>query len=103
MQQLNAKKNRKSETPRTWFRSNRVYLMGNGAWYFRTREGVEIGPYETEFEAEVEAGLLIELLKNVEPDEMKLEVIREFVLDAFVMGQSLTPIFKDDNVEAATA
>ena len=94
----NQKAQRRDEAPRTWFRSERVYLLEANAWYFRTREGVEIGPYDSEFEAQVEAGLLKQLIKNVQSDEQKLEIIREFVLDSFAMGQSLNPIFNEDNV-----
>lgn len=81
---------RSNEQPRTWFRSERVYHM-NGAWFFRTREGVDLGPYESQSEAEVEAGLLRELLRGEE--RSALGVIREFVVDAFAMGRPLRPSF----------
>lgn len=95
---VSKKRFRRDEAPRTWFRSERVYLLSDNNWYFRTREGVEIGPYDSKFEAEIEAGLLGELIKNSQLSEEKLDVIREFVLDAFAMGQSLTPIFEEENV-----
>ena len=38
------------------------------------------------------------LLEQEKLSEEKLDVIREFVLDAFAMGQSLTPIFEEENV-----
>jgi hypothetical protein len=84
---------RENERPKTWFRSDRVFLS-DGNWFFHTREGVDVGPYETQFEAEIEAGMLKELLRErgVESDECIL-VIREFVLDSYAMGRPLTPNF----------
>lgn len=99
MQQAeNNKSARRNEQPRTWFRSDRVYLMQQDQsqqdqWYFRTREGVEIGPYDSQFEAEIEAGLLRELIKGVIDPEKKRKIIREFVLDSFAMGHKLNPLF----------
>ena len=48
---------RQNEQSRTWFRSDRVFLS-DGKWFFHTREGVDVGPYESQFEAEIEAGML---------------------------------------------
>ena len=45
---------RQNEETRTWFRSDRVFLS-DGKWFFHTREGVDLGPYESQFEAEIEA------------------------------------------------
>jgi hypothetical protein len=83
---------RSNERPQTWFRSERVFLS-DGNWYFHTREGVDVGPYDTQFEAEIEAGMLKELLRERagEPDAMA--IIREFVLDSYVMGRPLAPSF----------
>lgn len=89
---------RSNEQPRTWFRSERVFLS-NGKWYFHTREGVDVGPYDTQFEAEIEAGMLKELLRERLGTseglygEGALDVIREFVLDSYVMGRPLAPSF----------
>lgn len=89
---------RSNEQPRTWFRSDRVFLS-NGQWYFHTREGVDVGPYDTQFEAEIEAGMLKELLRERLGTheglcgEHALDVIREFVLDSYVMGRPLAPSF----------
>lgn len=69
--------------------------MDANAWYFRTREGVEIGPYESQFDAEVEAGLLKEMLKNLPSDEEKIALIKEFVLDSFALGHNLSPQFRE--------
>jgi len=84
---------RDKEKPRTWFRSERVFLS-DGQWFFHTREGVDVGPYESQFEAEIEAGMLKELLRErATSGEGCLSVIREFVLDSYAMGRPLTPNF----------
>ena len=83
---------RKDEEVRTWFRSDRVFLQEQGSWFFRTREGVEIGPYETRFEAEIEAGLLKELLQNAESEDSRQAVVTEFISDGLAMGHELTPL-----------
>jgi hypothetical protein len=51
---------RAGERRHTGNRSERVFTS-NGQWYFRTREGVDVGPYESQFEAEIEAAILKEL------------------------------------------
>lgn len=82
---------RTNEMARTWFRSERVFLS-DGRWYFHTREGVDVGPYDSQFEAEIEAGMLKELLRE-RPGTAALDVIREFVLDSYAMGRPLAPSF----------
>lgn len=95
---MNAARN--NETPRTWFRSDRVFLS-DGRWFFHTREGVDVGPYDSQFEAEIEAGMLKELLRE---RGLKgagcMSVIREFVLDSYAMGRPLTPNFTHSTSEA---
>ncbi len=84
---------RRHESNKTWFRSERVFLT-EGQWYFHTREGVDLGPYPSQFEAEIEAGMLKELLKTEEKKgEEALSVIREFVLDSYAIGRPLAPNF----------
>jgi len=80
---------------RLWFRSSRVFAS-NEFWYFHTREGVDMGPYDSQFEAEIEAEMLKELLQEATAPESAVGVIREFVLDSFDMGRPLAP-----NVKAA--
>lgn len=87
---------RKDESPRTWFRSDRVFLS-DGQWFFHTREGVDVGPYESQFEAEIEAGMLKELLRERgQGGHNSMAVIREFVLDSYAMGRPLTPNFNQE-------
>ena len=84
---------RQHESNKTWFRSERVFLT-EGQWYFHTREGVDLGPYPSQFEAEIEAGMLKELLKSErKKGEEALSVIREFVLDSYSIGRPLSPNF----------
>ncbi len=83
---------RKQEDQKTWFRSERVFLT-EGDWYFHTREGVDLGPYPSQFEAEIEAGMLKELLKTTDRGEPALSVIREFVLASYAIGRPLAPNF----------
>jgi hypothetical protein len=71
---------RRNEVQRTWFRSERIFRF-NSDWYFHTQEGVDVGPFKTEFEAQVEASILKKMLRE-QPPELALERIREFVLDA---------------------
>ncbi len=85
---------RANEQTRTWFRSERVFLS-DGRWFFHTREGVDVGPYDSQFEAEIEAGMLKELLRERGADQGALAVIREFVLESYTLGRPLTPAFAD--------
>lgn len=87
---------RKSEPRRNWFRSGRVYLRDTQCWYFRTREGIDLGPYESQFEAEVESGLLREMIKEIEDEGDRRAVIRQFVLDSHQVGHTLKPLFEDE-------
>ncbi|MFU8815813.1 MAG: DUF6316 family protein [Pseudomonadales bacterium] len=79
---------RSSEAPQTWFRSERLFAS-NGKWFFHTREGVDVGPYDSQFEAEIEAAMLKELLLGRTPGEEAKAVIREFVLESYAMGRPL--------------
>ena len=85
---------RKNEQLRIWFRSERVFPSGRDEWYFQTREGVDVGPYDSQFEAEVEAGLLKELLKQAPGGSAVMNIIRDFVLDSYAMGRPLNPNFR---------
>ena len=64
---------RNNEKKQTWFRSERVFNC-NGEWYFHTREGIDVGPYLSQFDASVDAALLIQKLRQ-SSDEDALEVI----------------------------
>ena len=51
------------EEARTWFRSDR-FFRSNDNWYFHTREGTAVGPYRSRFDAEIDAGRLLALLRD---------------------------------------
>jgi len=85
---------RKTDTSRRlWFRSSRIFAS-DGKWYFHTREGIDMGPYDSQFEAEIEAEMLKELLQDGARAGDAAEVIREFVLGSFEMGRRLAPTVK---------
>ncbi len=68
-----------------WERGDRVFYK-DGEWFFQTRERIDVGPYKSQFEAEVEAGLLKELLAGV-TDANRLEaIVRGFVIDSQPVG-----------------
>lgn len=70
--------NRNNEPSKTWFRSDR-FFRSDERWYFYTREGISVGPYRTRFEAEIDAGMLLSLLRDT-PTEQTHRVIRDFLL-----------------------
>jgi len=79
---------RRNESRKTWFRSERVFNC-NGQWYFHTREGIDVGPYESQLEAEIEATMLKELIKSSSVDGEALTVLRDFILESFTLGRPL--------------
>ncbi len=81
--------NRRNESARTWFRSHRIF-RANEAWYFHTREGIDVGPFRSEFEAQVEASILKHVLKRAPSSKDAISAIREFILDAQTISADLT-------------
>ena len=71
---------RKNEPVRTRFRSHRIF-RSDEMWYFHTREGIDVGPFSSEFEAQVEASILKNVLKSA-ASRHGIAAIREFLLDA---------------------
>jgi Domain of unknown function (DUF6316) len=71
---------RKGEPPGgRHFRSSDRFLMANGAWYFTTREGIDVGPFQTRPDAVKACDRLIELLRTVaHPDEAR-KTIEDFI------------------------
>ena len=69
---------RKGESPRTWFRSDRVFRAG-GEWFFHTREGVALGPYEKRSEANADAERLTAILAEASAQEAR-DIVMAFVL-----------------------
>jgi uncharacterized protein DUF6316 len=50
-------------------------------WYFRTREGMMLGPYADKFDAELSASLLVARLAQLEEGKDPAAVIQAFELD----------------------
>ena len=80
---------RKNETQRPWFRSERVF-RSNGSSYFHTREGIDVGPFQSLFEAQVESSILKNILAQAKTRDGALSAIREFLLDARTASSDLS-------------
>ena len=52
---------RENEASQIWLRRDRIFLEGD-VWFFHTREGIEVGPYEGMIEACEDAEMLTLLL-----------------------------------------
>jgi hypothetical protein len=77
---VNGYRMRLGELARQWLRRERVFERG-GHWYFRTREGIDVGPYASRFEAEIEADILVARLAR-ETTLPPARVIRAFILES---------------------
>ena len=71
---------RRNETPRTWFRSERLF-RSDGDWFILTREGIAVGPYADKFAAQVDAEVLKSMLIGLEELEAR-QIIKEFMLES---------------------
>lgn len=69
--------NRRDETPKTWFRSHRVFRV-DGEWFIHTREGIAVGPYNDRFAADVDAEMLKSLLVGIGEAEA-INIIEKFM------------------------
>lgn len=63
---------------RLYFRSSRIVVRHDGV-FVRTREGVELGPFDSVFAAEVEAELLVSALARLGPGADTVAGVRAFV------------------------
>jgi len=86
---------RKDEDPRLWYRSERIF-RSDGRWYFHTREGIAVGPYVSQFEAEVESSLLTKRLRKEDDRETMVRIIQEFVWESVSLPTSLDNGFFTD-------
>lgn len=59
--------NRTGEEGNTPNRSRRFFQRGD-YWYYRTREGVDIGPFDSQNEAEAGASEFIDFIIHAEPE-----------------------------------
>lgn len=76
-----AMEHRRNEPARTWFRSHRIFRSDSN-WYFHTREGIDVGPFASEFEAQIEASILKSMLKEASSARDAVATVRQFQLDA---------------------
>ncbi len=58
--------NRTGEQGSTPTRNSR-FLKKNGYWYYTTREGMEVGPFDTQSEAESGVSAYIDFILHAEP------------------------------------
>lgn len=79
---------RKSEQDGVYFRSNRFYKI-NRKYYCSTREGVEIGPYDSKDEADID---LIRFIRRVEKNELKSPPKRLFY-KAILLSQTMNKTY----------
>jgi len=54
---------RKNEDAKSWFRSDRFFII-NSQWYFNTREGQNVGPFESIEHAQKSVPLFLDTLQN---------------------------------------
>ncbi|TDJ24316.1 MAG: hypothetical protein E2O54_05625 [Gammaproteobacteria bacterium] len=85
---------RTKEEKRTWFRAERIFNC-NGEWYFHTREGIDVGPYDSQLEADIEAAMLRELIRHASVQGEALSVLKDFILESFTMGRPLNVMVSD--------
>ena len=68
---------RRGERSKSWFRADRFYSEDD-AWFFSTREGVDVGPYETHEIAQREAQRLIKMVAATPNPVAAALLIHEF-------------------------
>ncbi len=71
-------KRRTGEPPKTHYRADDRCFQSNGAWYFSTRECIDVGPYPTRQSAEYAIAKLTNLLSGVQGSDAASKVINEF-------------------------
>lgn len=77
---MKLRKSDKAAAAKRVARSTRFMHTDDG-WYFRTREGVMLGPYEEEFDAEISASLLVAALAQLDPAADATAAIQRFMRD----------------------
>ncbi len=68
---------RKGEECKTWIRSERFFTV-DGAWFFSTREGIDVGPYTTKVDTRKEERRLVKLLATTPNPTEAVLLIHEF-------------------------
>ena len=57
------------------------FVQTDDGWFFRTREGIMLGPYGNQFDAELSASLLVAQLAQAEPGTDTAAMIQRFMTD----------------------
>jgi uncharacterized protein DUF6316 len=70
---------RRGEAPWHHHRTDRSFNRHDN-WFFRTREGIDAGPYPTHERAEIAASQLAIMLDGITDMEITAQFIREFML-----------------------
>jgi hypothetical protein len=68
---------RKGEPKKVWFRTGRIFSVGN-AFFVATREGVDVGPYNSEHEAIRDSKRLSKFLAQNDGSISAAQLIHEF-------------------------
>ena len=71
---------RKEDATNDRVRTPRYFETDEG-WFFRTREGIAIGPYRTEFDAEISSSLLTARLAQLDDESKSVATIHAFIRD----------------------
>ncbi len=57
------------------------FVQTDEGWFFRTREGIMLGPYADQFDAELSASLLVAQLAQADPGTDTAALIQRFMTD----------------------
>jgi len=68
---------RDGERSKQWFRANRAFCVST-SWYFSTREGVQVGPFESKDETESAIVELCGILNEISDPLASVLAIHEF-------------------------
>ena len=68
---------RGGETYKRWYRAERFFQV-DGVWFFATREGIDVGPFDSEADAKNHERQLVSLLIKAKSVEEACQVIREY-------------------------
>jgi hypothetical protein len=68
---------REGESQGVWFRTSRYFAVDD-AWFFATRENVDVGPYQSKEAAETDVARLLAILKVIESEAERRRAIYEF-------------------------
>lgn len=68
---------REGEPQKHWYRSDRFFQV-DGVWFFATREGIDVGPFNSEADAKRHERKLVALLKRTRSGQQAHRMIYEY-------------------------